>query len=145
MLFDLKDSASKQKIVDMIKEYRDNIRPGMTIELQKKFTPNEQRNVVEQTKFLWISKDQLLELFSKNADLNGIRVYFAAHKESTLSESDNHKEYQGQLTTVLVPTHTDGKESTDIHSHDMLDGTVFDLGPLCPPDCPHPGTKLLFS
>jgi len=139
MLFNLMKSDPKQVLADMVKAYRSQILPVITKELQKKYPPSEKRPVVEQTQCVWFSKEEVLEFLSKNPESNGIRIYFAAHNGSTLSKDGHHKEYQGQLTLVLVPTHKGKKGEDDMNSPDMQEGTALDHGSLCPTDCPRTG------
>jgi hypothetical protein len=146
MLFDLKVNDEKQKMIDMICEYRNKIQPVITAELKKEHLPGQGRTVVEQSKSVWFRKSEVIEFLDKHPEANGIRLYFAAHDKSTYSEPENHSEYQGQLTVVIVATQA-GTDSNDVFSSpDMLQGWAMDKGSICLPDCGHHIlTQRLFS
>lgn len=148
MLYDLSDGSTKTKVINMIKVYRNEIQPMITGALKQKFPPSATRLEVEQTKFIWFSKEDVLQFLGANPDSNGVRIYFAAYNETTSPQGSGHSEYEGQLTVMLVPTEADDNGNNDLNSSDMMQGKALNFGSHCLPDCPRGpggGTTLLFA
>lgn len=143
MLFDLKDSATREKLTAMIKQYRTGILPQLNLAITPAQNGGQQQQAAAgQSKFTWFSKQEVMDLFASNPSANGIRIYFASHNAPCPGDANELNALPGQLTVVLVPTEVaDSREG--LNSNDLLDGVVLDCGPICPPACPHPGTKLL--
>jgi len=134
-------SVAKQKIISMVKAYRDNCRQLSTAGLQKRF-----HALKEETKTAWVSKQDLLSFFDANPAANSMRIYFAAHDAATAPVSI--PEYDGQLTVIFVPAKAYFGEAGQLKIDDLLTddgvpgangfipGQGLDDFPLCPPTCP---------
>lgn len=69
----------------------------------------------------WVSIKELFALITDNPGVNGIRIYYGRHRESTASK-DNPVDYIGRHNIILVPTldTTNPANPTVENSDDMV-------------------------
>ena len=135
--------VSKATIEKMKKEYENTIHKSSTKSLRKKFTD---RPWIEETKWTWVSKKELLALLEDNK-ANGLRIHFGCHNEST---HKNPKDDMLGLHNVILVATVDAvnpnnptaqnsidqlKDSTEAISGNSYTGNGGDHTTSCPPVC----------
>lgn len=134
---------SKATIDKMKKEYEKTIHKDSTKKLKKKFPD---RPWIEETKWCWVSKKELIALLEDN-NANGLRIHFGCHHEST--DADPKKNMLGLHNIILVATKDAAnldnptaqnsldqlKDATEAVSGNSYTGNGGDHTTTCPPYC----------
>lgn len=112
---------------------------------QERWVHNSARIGKEDSLSTWYSIEELEEFINtaKMHGADGIKFYFAAYP----SDFAEKPEYAGRQTLALVATKSkemeDGVGHKDIYIHDGESTTIlaYNLGKICPPNCPVPPPK----